>query len=317
MTGVRSPEAASAEGRESPAPGTVRSPEAASAEGRESPAPGTAGKAVFWYGCNITRHGELVRLSHALLQAVGVDATPKGGPGHCCGSPKEASARISEGMARRTVEKFNATGRGEVVTWCPSCHMNMQDLMAPVTPAQFGTRHLSEVLHERREQLAPLLRHEVPARVLLHAHHGFHPRVPVNDLVPDILRLIPGVTVLEHPYRAPAHMCSGLVGIPGALADAHRATLDAMAEVGADTLVTLFHSCHREAVALEQRHAIRVVNWVHLLGAAMGLPAEDGYKALRNAADPRAALGAERIAELGEVVFTRLVEPELRKPPVV
>ena len=36
-------------------------------------------------------------------------------------SPQEASARIAEGMAGRTVEKFNAAGGSQLVTWCPSC----------------------------------------------------------------------------------------------------------------------------------------------------------------------------------------------------
>ena len=49
-------------------------------------------------------------------------------------------------MARRTVEAFNAAGRGQVVTWCPSCHMNMQDSMAPVTPTNFETVHVTEAL---------------------------------------------------------------------------------------------------------------------------------------------------------------------------
>ena len=274
-------------------------------------------RAVFWYGCNMTRHGEVIRATTRLLEAVGMDAAPAGGPAHCCGSPKDANARINEGMARRTIQGFNASGREKVVTWCPSCHMNMQDSMAPVTPTNFETVHVTEVLHARQDRLRPLLTRPVKARVLLHGHLGFNGRVPVNDLVPGLLRLIPGLEVVEHPYRAPGHMCSSIAAVPGALADAQRATLAAMAETGADTLCTIFHSCHRETVGLEQNHPITVVNWIHLLAASAGIPAEDGYKAMRNAADPRAALGEARIEAVGEVPFARLVEPELRKPPLV
>src|SRR4051812_6980718 len=200
--------------------------------------------ALFWYGCNMTRHGEVIRATTRILEAVGIAADPVGGPASCCGSPKDASARIAEGMARRTVESFNASGAGQVVTWCPSCHMNMQDSMAPVTPTNFETVHVTEVLHARRDRLRPLFVHAVPARVLVHGHLGFNGRVPVNDSVPALLGLIPGVEVVEHAYRAPGHMCSSLAGVPGALADAHRATLAAVKETGADTVVTIFHSCH-------------------------------------------------------------------------
>src|SRR5215471_16706805 len=188
---------------------------------------------TFWYGCNMARHGEIVRLVTEILAAVGVQAAPAGGPGYCCGSPQEANARIAAGMAARTVEKFNEAGRDTVVTWCPSCHMNMDDLMAPVTEAAFETQHITQLLVARADRLRPLLIHRVAARVLVHAHHGFHGRVPANTDVPMLLGMIPGLTVLDHPLPIPGHMCSAIAARPGELARAHRETLAAMDEVGA------------------------------------------------------------------------------------
>ncbi len=273
-------------------------------------------RAVFWYGCNMTRHGEIVRNAARLLDALGVQSKPAGGPGHCCGAPKEASARIAEGMGRRTVEAFNATGLPAVVTWCPSCHLNMQDSMAPVTAPQFDTMHITEVVHAARERLRPMLRRAVPTRMLLHAHLGFSTRVPVNRLVTEILAMVPGLELVADPPCVPGHMCSALAGVKGALADAHRATLAAMAAAGADTLCTIFHSCHREAVTLE-RQGIRVVNWIHVLSASLGWAAQDEYKLLRNVSDPRAELGPAALEAVGEVAFERLIEPELRRAPPV
>lgn len=274
-------------------------------------------RATFWYGCNMARHGEIIRLSTRILEAVGVDAAPAGGPGYCCGSPQEKHARIAAGMAERTVQKFNDKGNGQVITWCPSCHMNMDDFMAPVTEAAFETQHITELLHARRERLRPFLTHTVNARVLVHAHHGFNGRVPVNTDVPALLAMIPGVEIVATDLRVPGHMCSALAGIPNGLPNAHQATLDAMAETGADTLATVFHSCHREAVALERGRDIQVVNWIHLLARGMGLDHTDEYKTWRNAEDPRATLGEDRVSALGDVAFQRLVEPELRKKPAV
>ncbi len=148
---------------------------------------------TFWYGCNMARHGGIVRLVTHILEAIGVAAAPAGGPGYCCGSPQEANARIAAGMAARTVEKFNQAGRDTVVTWCPSCHMNMDDLMAPVTEAAFETQHITQLLVARSERLRPLLTHPVPARILLHAHHGSHGRVPINTDVPMLLGMVPGL----------------------------------------------------------------------------------------------------------------------------
>lgn len=271
-----------------------------------------ADRAVFWLGCNVTRHGEIIRTASRLLQAVGVDAAPAAGPAYCCGSPKEANARINEGMARRTVEAFNATGRDSVVTWCPSCHMNMHDSMAPVTPTRFETRHLTEVLHERRDALQPLLVNRVDRRVMLHLHHGFNTRIPVNRTVPDILAMIPGLAVVSAP-AVPGHMCSSLVPVPGVLADTQRQTLEAMRAAEVDTLCTIFHSCHRECVGLVQ-HGVRVVNWMHLLAESMGWPAEDTYSTLRNAPSARAAIGPAALDAVGEAAFGRLLTAELDRP---
>lgn len=294
---------------------------------------------TFWYGCNMTRHGEIIRLSQRILEAVGVEAAPVGGPGACCGSPKESTPRIAEGMADRTMEKFAAWARGvrsaegagaaehrsresaaaaqpqpRVITWCPSCHMNLDDFMGQSKEQNFDSVHLCEALHEQRAHLAPLLTQRVPARVFVDRHVGFQGRVPVNDLIPELLGMIPGLSVVDHPYRAPSYMCFGLASVPGALADVQRTTLAAMRETGADTLVTIFHSCHREMIGLERDHGIRVVNWVHLLAEGMGLPYEDEYKAWRNAEDPLAAIGPARVAAAGEVAVRKLVEPELTRP---
>lgn len=276
-----------------------------------------AERAIFWYGCNLLRHGDVLRLTVRFLEAVGVDAAPHGGPSHCCGSTTEHNARITEAMGRRIVAAFNTTGRDKVITWCPSCHMNMEDVMAPETPAQFSTTHVTEVLWERRAALQKLLVQPVPLRVLLHRHVGFQPRVAVNDLVSNLLRLIPGLELVEDEEALPGHMCSALTGVPGALAAAHQANLAAMAQHGADTLCTIFHSCHREAVALERGRAMSVMNWVHLLARSAGCEFRDEYKHLRNAEDPRAALDDGALGRIGADVFAQLLEPELRRKPVV
>lgn len=270
-------------------------------------------EALFWYGCNMTRHGEIIRLGTRLLEAVGVGARPVGGPSACCGAPKETTPRIAEGMGRRTMQRFNEAGAEKLITWCPSCHMNLHDFMGATVGQKAESAHLTETLWAHRATLAPLLTHPVNARLLVHAHVGFADRVEVNRIVPDLLRLIPGVEIVEHAYRAPSYMCSGLVSIPGATADVRANSLAAVAETGADTFVTIFHSCHREWVALERDSGPRVVNWIHLLAEGMGWTYTDEYKAWRNSPDPAAAIGPDRIEAAGTDAVRKLVLPELSR----
>lgn len=267
---------------------------------------------LFWYGCNMTRHAEIIRLSERLMGALGAPAQPVGGPATCCGSVKESTPRIAEGMANRTMDRFNDSGAARVITWCPSCHSNLDDFMGAARTQRFDHLHLAQAVLERADALAPLMTRRFKARVLIDRHIGN--RTGVNEAVPALLRMVPGVTVLEDDYRAPSYMCFGLANVPGAL-PAHKDRLLAVAEAaGADTIVTIFHSCHRELVGLERTHGIRVLNWVHVLAEGLGWDYADDYKAWRNSDDPAVAIGEDRMAAAGEDAVRKLAVPELARP---
>ncbi len=85
-------------------------------------------RVTFWFGCNMLRHAEMIRLSIMLLERVGYDVSAVGGPAYCCGTVHDHQPRAASNMAARTVARFNDSaqkdGRGRVITWCPSCHMH-------------------------------------------------------------------------------------------------------------------------------------------------------------------------------------------------
>jgi len=142
----------------------------------------------------------------------------------------------------------------------------------------------------------------------VHRHAGFATHVAVNEHVATILGRIPGLVLADGPAH-PGHMCSSLAAVGGALPRALDETWKAAVAAQADTIATIFHSCHREMVALEGRDGLRVVNWVHLVAGAMGLPAADAYRDWRNGAAPDVAV----IERAGTANYDRLIEPELRK----
>ena len=45
-----------------------------------------ADRVTFWFGCNMLRHAEMIRLSVMLLERVGYDVSAAGGPAYCCGT---------------------------------------------------------------------------------------------------------------------------------------------------------------------------------------------------------------------------------------
>jgi Fe-S oxidoreductase len=271
-------------------------------------------RVTFWFGCNMLRHAEMIRLSIMLLERVGYDVNAAGGPAYCCGTAHDHQPRGASNMAARTVERFNDAvakeGRGTVVTWCPSCHMHMSDIMSPGNTTAFEIAHITELLADRADRLAPLLRVPVENRVLLHRHLGFATHVAVNDRVMALLSSIPGLQLTEGPAH-PGHMCSALAAVPGALAKAAGETWTAAVEGNCDTVCTIFHSCHRELTALDGRNDVRVRNWVQLVAESMGIEASDAYRGWRTGGSPDIAA----IERADEARYRSLIEPELRKPP--
>ncbi|MBV9908859.1 MAG: (Fe-S)-binding protein, partial [Hyphomicrobiales bacterium] len=160
-------------------------------------------RVTFWFGCNMLRHAEMIRLSIMLMERAGYDVNAVGGPAYCCGTVHDHELRAASTMAARTVDRFNEgaakDGRDTVITWCPSCHMHMSDIMAPGNAAHFDIAHLSEILSERVELLAPFMNAPVKRRVLLHRHVGFATHVAVNNRVADVLSRISALELVEGP----------------------------------------------------------------------------------------------------------------------
>jgi hypothetical protein len=268
-------------------------------------------RVTFWFGCNMLRHGELIRLSIALLERIGIAVDPVGGLGYCCGVPKDGNLTASNSMGKRSSERLAAKGNEQVVTWCPSCHIQLDDFIAPAHSLPFEYAHIVSLLHSHREKLRPFLTHEVRRRGSLHMHSGFEPRTPVNAMVMDLLQMLPGYDIRQSRYIAPGHMCSPLSAVPPALKDVVQNAVADSADV--DDLVTIFHSCHRELVAIERHSKTRVVNYIQLLAEGLGLQYADSYKAWRTAENPRDLIDQDRIDAVGQDIFDRAVLPELRR----
>jgi len=276
-----------------------------------------AERITFWYGCNVLRHGDIIHSCLDILRLLGIEAKPAGGPDYCCGTGKDANQTAADGMARRTVTKFNEIERDRVVAWCPSCHTHMSEFMGQVYKPKFSLTYLVDLLYEHRATLSGHLTRPVPMRVLVHKHLGFNDRVEINVKVPQLLRLIPGVEVIEDGYAAPGYMCSLLSAVPAAMEDMVRETMRLVAAHRADAIVTVFHQCYRELCGLEAHAGTNVFNYIHLLARAIGLPYTDEYKDWKKFGPNAAArIGEKRLAQVGVQFFERAMLPELVKRPL-
>jgi Fe-S oxidoreductase len=269
---------------------------------------------TFWYGCNVLRHGDIIHTCMDVLRELGYEATAAGGPDFCCGSTKDSNGVAADGMAQRTVDRLNKRGASRVVAWCPSCHLQSAEFHEKAYQPKYDMQYFMELLYEKRAQLKPLLKHPVPMRVFIHRHIGFNDLVPVNDMAPEILSLIPGIEVVEDNYRGPGYMCAHLATVPAAMTRLIRETEARMRRGRADALVTLYHQCQRELVDLEAQGVTQVFNYMQLVARSMGLAYEDEYKAWKKSPEgAAAAIDGARMQKVGIQFFDKAIVPELLK----
>jgi Fe-S oxidoreductase len=256
-------------------------------EGRAEGAP----EVVFYTGCNVLKTPHIVLLALDILDALGVSYRVMGGPGDCCGvlqfrtGDLEASGRI----AYRTTDRFAATGAGKVLAWCPTCAIQIGENVLPGrsgAPA-YALEAFVVYLASRLGELRPLLRHPVAKRVGLHEHPGL---AGVCESAIAILKAIPGLEYVELAQPQVGYMCNTLQPLPAFKREVHRGILEAAAAAKVDALAGIYHACHRELCTHEAEWPFEVVNFLELVGAAMGIRREDSFKRLKKMQDADAIL---------------------------
>jgi Fe-S oxidoreductase len=233
---------------------------------------------VFYFGCNILRTPDIALTVLDILDRLGVDYEVLGGTGNCCGITfmRAGEAGTAHAQAAQTMQNMAAFTPQQVLTWCPSCNVHMQDfVLEPETP-EFPMHHVTSYLARRLPELQRLFVQPVRKRIALHEHHG------VDGVVSDVRRLlqaVPGVELVTIPQlHDHGHQCAGFRNAPVAKQNVHRTVLEQAAAAGVDILADIYHSCHRELAAAESEYPFAVQNFISVLGESMGITRQDLYK---------------------------------------
>ena len=86
--------------------------------------------------------GDLTHDPVALLDALGVTYQVMGGPTHCCGVMRlragdtETYGRVAEA----TIDKLSQGKSGQVISWCPSCQVQIGEMAMPQIEKMRGAR---------------------------------------------------------------------------------------------------------------------------------------------------------------------------------
>src|SRR5207244_12800266 len=77
-----------------------------------------------------------------IMGALGVSYQVLGGPTHCCGivQMRTGDTATSGRMAESTMDKLARSRSGQVVSWCPSCHVQFTETTLPTIEKTRGAR---------------------------------------------------------------------------------------------------------------------------------------------------------------------------------
>jgi heterodisulfide reductase subunit D len=264
---------------------------------------------LLYLGCNVLRTAHLAKTAIEVLKAMGFEFNAVGGPAYCCGIVhyNNHEPKAARYYARNSMRHFGAHGAKHVVMWCPSCNEHYDDVVTNEQDVPFAYEHYTAFVARHLNRIHFTKR--VEKRVALHYHTG-HPQQDLDWAnARRILRAIPGIEYVEIPnpailgrHCAPKYISR--IGQAG-WKDHVAGILRAATEAHVDILATIYHSCHREICQEEAYYPFGIVNYISLLGEAMGIEHPDVYKRYKLMGDPHAIF-----EEVREYVEANGLDPE-------
>ena len=169
--------------------------------GLDMPPPHSPPEVVFYTGCNILKTPHIALLCLDTLDLLGVDYEVMGGPGQCCGvyQFREGDFANTARVGFATIDGLAQAGTSTVLSWCPSCQLQIGEVALPSYESQFGARPFDlnpflVFLADHADELAGMMKHRVDKRVALHER----PVLPqVMAAVKKLLSIVPGVELVD------------------------------------------------------------------------------------------------------------------------
>jgi Fe-S oxidoreductase len=273
-----------------------------------STAPATAPDFVFYTGCNVLKTPHIALLALDIMDTLRITYQVLGGPSHCCGivQMRTGDVATSGRLAESTMDKLARAKSGQVISWCPSCHVQFTETTLPTLEKARGARPFEMTpfmlfLRAHLDRLRLHLKQRVEMRVALHRHPGIK---GVVEAAEDILRAVPGVELIDLGQPAVGLMSNYFRALPAYRRELQKKELDAAEAARVDALVAVYHADHRELCAHERDYPFRIMNLLEIVGESMGIRHDDHFKRLKMMQDADAIA-----ADCGDLVAQHGLDP--------
>lgn len=229
----------------------------------------TQAEVVYFVGCVASFYPQSYSVPQSLAQILdraGVDFMTLGGEEWCCGFPLVIAGMgtAAEALVRHNVEAVRRTGAKRLVAACPSCYHTWKHDYPRILGEPLGfevlhaTESLEEIVDEGHIQLEPS-----EETVTYHDPCDLGRTSGIYDAPRNVIRAIPGVTLVEMEHHHEYSLCCGGGG------DVEMADADLTAAVakrrigeaqatGANVLVSACQQCKRTLAGAARREKVRV-----------------------------------------------------------
>ena len=209
-----------------------------------------------------------------------------------CSNCVLAMSRRSAASPRNTLDKLARSKTGEVLSWCPSCQVQFTEMTLPTVEKTRGAKPFDMTpftlfLRRHLDRMRPLLRERVPMRIALHRHPGVHGVVEAAEEICARCPASKSSTCISPRSGCRPTICASC---RSTAANCSEQELLAAEAAGVDALVAVYHSDHRELCAHERDWPFRIMNFLEIVGASMGLHHDDHFKRLKMLQDADAIL---------------------------
>jgi heterodisulfide reductase subunit D len=233
---------------------------------------------VIYLGCNVLRTLHLAAQFVKIVKALCENVVVLGGPAHCCGYPHsilQGNTTIGRKQGIRAINTFHMLRPKQVILWCPTCIRQFQtEVSIDWENESYEVVHATEFLARNSH----LFSYSYPGKdrvVAIHEHaDDVHNQEHVRN-VRHVLSQLKGISVVDGGLLSGwSYHCNTNAEQPS------QTFLDALdgSIVGqADTMVSIYHSCHRALRRAARRRGMECVNYVDLIAEQTGLQVPDRY----------------------------------------
>jgi heterodisulfide reductase subunit D len=208
-----------------------------------------------------------------IMDASGVDFTLLGAEEWCCGFPLLGAGLMEmfEDFRVQNLAAVKAKGATTVVFACPSCYQMWREHYRTDLELLSAPELLLRLVRAGKAPLA-----ELPLTVTYHDPCDLGRGARIFEEPREVIRAIPGVTLVELPHRRENCMCCGGGGNlemmdPDLAAKIAKAKIEEVLATGAQAVVTSCQQCVRTMMSYAKRNKIKleVLDIVQLVRRAL------------------------------------------------